>query len=74
MIIRGLKNREITGKRIKINYVYPLRKTSYACWQCNKPVYGLIVDLHEDMDIYSFRFHYFIPMLACHNCRDPVKI
>jgi hypothetical protein len=74
MILNGLLNREITGKRIRINHVYPLRKTSYACCVCNQPVTGIILDLNEDMDIFEFRFHYIIPMLACHKCKDPAKI
>jgi len=74
MIINGLHNREIIGKPIKINQVYPLRKTSYACRICNQPVMGIILDLNEDRDIFEFRFHYIIPMLACHKCKNPKNI
>ena len=44
MIVKGLRRREITGKRIRINYVYPLRDTKYMCYRCNQKIKGLIVD------------------------------
>ena len=71
MIVKGLRRREITGKRIRINYVYPLRDTKYMCYRCNQKIKGLIVDFPEDIDVFGFRYHYFIPMVACHLCHDP---
>ena len=74
MIIKGLRRREITGKRIRINYVYPLRDTKYICCRCHRKIKGLIVDFPEDIDVFGFRYHYFIPMVACHLCHDPLKL
>ena len=71
MIVKGLCRIQITGKRIRINYVYPLRNTKYMCYRCNRRIKGLIVDLPDDIDVFGFRYHYFIPMLACHRCCDP---
>lgn len=49
MIVKGLRRREITGKRIRINYVYPLRDTKYMCYRCNRKIKGLIVDFPDDL-------------------------
>jgi len=67
-MINKLRQRELTGKPIKINYVYPLRDTKYACYLCNQKIKGLIIDLPNDIDIFGFRYHYIIPMLSCHRC------
>ena len=74
LMINKLRQREITGKRIKIDYVYPLRDTKYVCYLCNQKIKGLIIDLQNDIDIFGFRYHYIIPMLSCHRCRDPVAL
>ena len=39
-----------------------------------KKIKGLIIDLPNDIDIFGFRYHYIIPMLSCHRCRDPVAL
>ena len=59
MIVKGLLRREITGKRIKINYVYPLRDTKYMCYRCNQKIKGLIVDFPDDIDVFGFRISLF---------------
>ena len=74
MIVKGLRQREITGERIHINRVYPLRDSTYVCWRCNRKMMGLIVDLPNDVDVFGFRYHYIIPMLSCHQCRDPLAL
>ena len=40
-MINKLRQRELTGKPIKINYVYPLRDTKYVCYLCNQKIKGL---------------------------------
>jgi len=37
-----------------------------------EPIFGLIVDLHEDRDIWDFRYHYFVPIYSCHKCKKPI--
>jgi len=74
LMINKLRQREITGKRIKIDYVYPLRDTKYVCYRCTRKIKGLIIDLPNDIDVFGFRYHYIIPMLSCHRCRDPVAL
>jgi len=27
---------------------------------------------HEDMDIWDFRYHYFVPVYSCHKCKKPI--
>ena len=71
LMINKLRQREITGKKININYVYPLRDTKYMCFRCNQCIKGVIIDLPDDIDVFGFRYHYIIPMLSCHRCRDP---
>ena len=73
-MINKLRQRELTGKPIKINYVYPLRDTKYVCYLCNQKIKGFIIDLPNDIDIFGVRYHYIIPMLSCHRCRDPVAL
>ena len=52
LMINKLRQRELTGKPIKINYVYPLRDTKYVCYSCNSKIKGLIIDLPNDIDIF----------------------
>ena len=49
-MINKLRQRELTGKPIKINYVYPLRDTKYVCYLCNQKIKGLIIDLPNDIE------------------------
>jgi len=58
LMINKLRQRELTGKPIK----------------CNSKIKGLIIDLPNDIDIFGFRYHYIIPMLSCHQCRDPLAL
>jgi hypothetical protein len=60
LMINKLRQRELTGKPIKINYVYPLRDTKYVCYSCNSKIKGLIIDLPNDIDIFG--------------CRDPLAL
>ena len=69
-----LRRREITGKKFPINDVLPLRKTTYRCFSCYKTIYGVIIDINEDKDIWNFRYHYFIPWNYCHKCKHPLAI
>ena len=72
MLTNFLLKRQITGKKLKIVYAVPIRKTKFICLTCNEPILGLIVDLQEDMDIWDFRYHYFIPIISCHKCKKPI--
>lgn len=72
-LFKRLQNREINGNFF-INRYIPIRKTSVKCIYCNKCIYSLIIDLIKDMDIFKFRYHYFIPIFACNNCKDPLKV
>ena len=69
-----LSRRELTGKKLKINGFLPLRTTSKQCLFCKKPIHGIIIDIFEDMDVWKFRYHYFIPWNICHKCRPPLSI
>ena len=72
MIVKFLINRQKTGKKLKIIDAIPIKKTRFICLTCSKNIFGVIVDLHEDMDIWEFRYHYFIPIFSCHKCKDPL--
>jgi hypothetical protein len=63
LMINKLRQRELT-----------LRDTKYVCYSCNSKIKGLIIDLPNDIDIFGFRYHYIIPMLSCHQCRDPLAL
>jgi len=72
-MLAHLARRERTGKKIPIKLLLPLRKTKSTCIRCSDNISGVIVDLFEDMDIWDFRYHYFIPWHYCHNCKDPIR-
>lgn len=72
-MLRSLYEREITGKKIRIDHLVPLRKTNKKCILCEKPISGVILDIFEDMDVWGFRYHYFLPWNTCHSCRPPLS-
>ena len=72
MLTKFLQRRQLTGEKLKIINAVPIRKTRFVCLQCYEPIFGLIVDLHEDMDIWDFRYHYLVPIYSCHKCKKPI--
>jgi transposase len=70
-MLAALRQRELTGKKIPIKKLLPIRESDKKCILCDKSICGLIVDLFEDMDVWDFRYHYFLPWNTCHRCRDP---
>ncbi len=72
-MFRALLQRELTAKKICIEKLLPIRSSDKKCILCEKPICGLIIDLYEDMDIWQFRYHYFLPWNTCHRCRPPLS-
>jgi len=69
----NLVRRQRTGKPIRIKKLIPLRKTKYKCSVCDDYIYGIIIDIFEDMDVWGFRYHYFLPWIKCHKCQQPLS-
>jgi|TARA_Y100000591_G_C21708484_1_gene632139 hypothetical protein len=72
MITKFLIDRQLTGKKLRVVNAIPIRKTRFVCLTCYEPIFGVIVDLQEDMDIWDFRYHYFVPIFSCHKCAKPI--
>ena len=72
-MLRSLYEREITGKKIRIDHLVPLRKTNKKSIQCEKPISGVILDIFEALDVWGVRYHFFLPRNTWHSCRPPLS-
>ncbi len=66
-ILQKLIRRETSGKLI-ISRVQPMRNTHKPCPKCGFDIKAVILDLHEDLDTFGFRYHFYVTNYRCYNC------
>ena len=66
-ILQKLIRRETSGKLV-IPHVQPMKNTNEPCPKCGFDIKAVILDLHKDIDIFGFRYHYYITKWRCYNC------